>query len=104
MRHRFLASVVALAGACVLLSWVAVSIACKTPAAPKPATPPPSKPAAATPKPGPAPRTAWGEPDLQGTWFVMEAVPLERSAANAGKALLTDAEVAALDKEKAGNP
>src|ERR1051326_1948674 len=60
------------------------------------------KPALA--KPGPAPKTGWGEPDLQGTWFVMEAVPLERSAANAGKQLLTDAEVAAADKEKAGNP
>jgi hypothetical protein len=34
----------------------------------------------------------------------MEGVPLERSAANAGREFLTDAEVAALDKEKAGNP
>jgi hypothetical protein len=31
-------------------------------------------------------------------------VPLERSAANAGKEFLTDEEMAALDKEKAGNP
>src|SRR5207244_3887605 len=50
------------------------------------------------------PKTPWGEPDLQGTWFVMESVPLERSAANANKPLLTDAEVAALDKEKAVDP
>jgi hypothetical protein len=105
MRYRFLASVVALAGACVLISWVAVSIAGQTPAAPKPAAPTAPKPAAAaTPKPGSAPRTSWGEPDLQGTWFVMEAVPLERSAANANKPFLTDAEVAALDKDKAANP
>jgi hypothetical protein len=54
----------------------------------------------ALPKPGPAPRTPWGDPDLQGTWFVMEAVPLERSQANAGKPFLTDEEVAALDKQK----
>jgi hypothetical protein len=55
-------------------------------------------------KAGPAPRTAWGTPDLQGAWFVLESVPLERSANNAGKELLTDAEVAALDKQKAADP
>jgi hypothetical protein len=46
----------------------------------------------------------WGEPDLQGTWFVMESVPLERSAANANKQLLTDEEVAAADKAKTVDP
>ena len=34
----------------------------------------------------------------------MESVPLERSQANAGKAMLTDAEVAALDKQKSADP
>src|SRR5262245_46706984 len=67
----------------------------QNPAPPKPAT---------VPKPGPAPKMPWGEPDLQGTWFVLESVPLERSAANANKQFLTDAEVAAADKEKAINP
>ena len=62
-----------------------------------------------TPKPAPAKtpspfRTAWGDPDLQGTWFVMADVPLERSAANAGKEFLTDAEVAASDQQKGLNP
>jgi hypothetical protein len=57
----------------------------------------------ALPKPGPAPKTAWGEPDLQGTWFVMEQVPFERTQANANKPLLTDAEVEAADKAKASN-
>jgi len=57
--------------------------------------------APALPKPGPAPRTLWGEPDLQGTWFVMEQVPLERSQQNANKPLLTDEEVEAADKAKA---
>ena len=55
-------------------------------------------------KAGAAPRTAWGEPDLQGTWFVLFDVPLERSAANANKALLTDEEVAAANKQKETNP
>ncbi len=45
-----------------------------------------------------------GDPDLQGTWFVLYDVPLERSAANAGKPFLTDAEVAAANKAKEGSP
>jgi hypothetical protein len=49
-------------------------------------------------------RTPWGDPDLQGTWFVMADVPLERSAANAGKEFLTDEEVAASDKKKGLDP
>jgi hypothetical protein len=49
-------------------------------------------------------RTAWGDPNLQGTWFVMYDVPLERSAANAGKEFLTDAEVAAADAKKGVDP
>jgi hypothetical protein len=49
-------------------------------------------------------RTPWGDPDLQGVWFVLWDVPLERSAANAGKEFLTDEEVAAADKLKGINP
>jgi len=49
-------------------------------------------------------RTPWGDPDLQGTWFVMYDVPLERSAANAGKEFLTDEEVAAADAKKGLDP
>jgi hypothetical protein len=66
-------------------------------------TPAPGK-SASLPKAGPAPKTPWGDPDLQGTWFVLENVPLERSAQNAGKIYLTDAEVAALDKQKEADP
>jgi len=49
-------------------------------------------------------RTPWGDPDLQGTWFVMYDVPLERSAANANKEFLTDEEVAAADAKKGLDP
>ena len=62
-----------------------------------------SKAKAAT-KAAPSLRTPWGDPDLQGTWFVMYDVPLERSAANAGKEFLTDAEVAASDARKGLDP
>jgi hypothetical protein len=42
------------------------------------------------------PRTPDGRPDLQGTWISRTATPLERPAALAGKALLTDEELATL--------
>ncbi len=101
MRHRNLTVLAALAVVVAVLSWVVVAMAGQAPATTAATA---AKPPAVLPKPGPAPKTAWGEPDLQGTWFVMEAVPLERSAANAGKPLLTDAEVADLDKRKAADP
>ncbi|HLH29993.1 MAG TPA: hypothetical protein VKY31_02245, partial [Terriglobia bacterium] len=98
MRQRYLASLGALALLLALISLAAVSMTGQT-QAPKPTA---AKPG--LPKPGPAPKTPWGEPDLQGTWFVMENVPLERSAANANRQFLTDEEVAALDKQKAVDP
>jgi hypothetical protein len=67
-------------------------------------TPATASKAKATAKAAGPVRTAWGDPDLQGTWFVMADVPLERSAANAGKEFLTDEEVAASDKKKGLDP
>jgi len=43
---------------------------------------------------GSAPRTAWGDPDLQGVWRYEAAIPLERPARFKGRALLTEEEVA----------
>jgi hypothetical protein len=87
--------------AAVVVSSATVSMRGQTAAPRPPAAAAPRAPA--LPKPGPAPKTAWGEPDLQGTWFVMESVPFERSAANANKPLLSDAEVAALDSAKSAD-
>ena len=42
------------------------------------------------------PRTPDGRPDLQGTWIIRTATPLERPKALEGKAFLTDEEVAQL--------
>ena len=39
-----------------------------------------------------APRTAWGHPDLQGTWTNVTATPLERPPDLAGKSVLTEEE------------
>lgn len=47
------------------------------------------------------PRTSWGVPDLQGVWLSHSATPLERPAALAGRARLTDEEVATLRERAA---
>src|SRR5437870_4660070 len=99
MRHRYFVSLAALVAA--------VSMTGQNPAPATKSGPAKAPPAKATPvkanqakstgtaKAAPPPRTPWNDPDLQGTWFVMADVPLERSAANANKEFLTDEEVAA---------
>ena len=47
------------------------------------------------------PRTPDGHPDLQGIWTNATITPMERPAALAGKATLTDAEAAALESKSA---
>jgi hypothetical protein len=54
------------------------------------------KPASGATKPWSLPRTPDGRPDLQGMWENNNATPLERPRELAGKASLTDAEVAVL--------
>ena len=43
---------------------------------------------------GDAPRTAWGKPDLQGVWNFATLTPMERPAEFAGRATLTEEDVA----------
>ena len=50
-----------------------------------------------------APRTPWGDPDLQGVWSNTTTTPMERPSELAGKALLTTEERAELDAEAARN-
>lgn len=52
-------------------------------------------------KPWNVSRTPDGQPDFQGTWVNNSATPLERPAALAGKALLTDQEVTDLKNRAA---
>src|SRR5579864_2454999 len=44
------------------------------------------------------PRTAWGDPDLQGVWSYATTTPLQRPDAQAGRETLTEAEIQALDE------
>ena len=51
-------------------------------------------------KAGPPPRTAWGEPDLQGIWTNNYETPLQRPARYGNKDFFTDEERDALDKQR----
>jgi hypothetical protein len=106
MRRRYLASLASLAGLAALIIGTAILIAGQTAAPTKPGAPAQGKRDSAQlqGKAGPTPKTPWGDPDLQGTWFVLESVPLERPAQYAGRAFLTEDEVAALDKQKTVDP
>jgi hypothetical protein len=46
-------------------------------------------------------RTAWGHPDLEGTWTFKTITPFERPAQFAGKEFLTEQEAAELEKQAA---
>ncbi len=50
--------------------------------------------AAQTGGPAPAPRTAWGQPDLGGVWEYKTRTPLERPARYGGREFLTEEEAA----------
>src|SRR5688572_24265637 len=49
-----------------------------------------------------APRTSWGDPDLQGVWDYWTFTPLERPKEYANKPTLSDAEYADLIKRLSG--
>ena len=53
-------------------------------------------------KAGPAGKTPWGEPDLQGIWTNHYEIPLERPARYANKEFFTEEERAELDRRRAG--
>ena len=48
-----------------------------------------------------APRTPWGEPDLQGIWNYRTLTPLQRPRELAGKEVFTEEEAAALEQSAA---
>ncbi len=86
MRHPITAAVSVLAASIAVVSLAAVSVAGQAPSSG-------SKKKAAT-KAGTAPRTQWGDPDLQGTWSYATLTPLERPAAVEGREFFTREEAA----------
>ena len=57
--------------------------------------------AAQADSPSTAPRTPWGDPDLQGIWYFATVTPMERPEALAGQAVLTEEEAAAFEQRYA---
>jgi hypothetical protein len=78
-----------------LLRVMSVSVSGQTPAR---AGAPPAK------ADQPSLKTAWGDPNLQGIWTDEYQTPLQRPAKYAGREFFTDAEIAALDKQRAAIP
>ena len=77
MSHRFLASMSAVAVVVAVVSLGAVPAVAQTA----------------------APRTAWGQPDLQGIWDFRTITPLQRPDGLAGREFLTEEEAANLEEE-----
>jgi hypothetical protein len=96
MNKRFLEAIGAVAAVMALIALLKLAPVRVAGQAPAPANPGP------TAQPGPAPRTAWGAPDLQGIWTNEYETPLQRPAHLADKEFYTDAERAELDKQRAG--
>src|SRR5437763_12018857 len=46
-----------------------------------------------------APKTPWGDPDLQGQWPAAADIPMQRPAALGTRGILTDEELAQREKE-----
>ena len=77
----------------VLLKLAPVPLAGQTPTAAR---------VGAAEKVGPAARTPWGEPDLQGIWTNEYEIPLQRPPQFSNKEFFTDEERAELDGRRAG--
>ena len=76
----------------------ALALVCIAPASPLAQSPAPKN---APAKKYTAPRTVWGDPDLQGVWDYRTITPMERPANMAGRATLTDEEVTTLEARAA---
>ena len=107
MNRRFLMSLGVLAVVSLpaaLVAGQAQTTATKAPtmattASKPPATPPGAAKAAAPAKTYAAPRTAWGDPDLQGVYNYATSTPMQRPRAAGAKTILSDEEAADLQEE-----
>ena len=81
-----------------LVAVIGVALGAATAAGPAPGAQEQPKSAS---KPGTAPRTAWGDPDLRGIWTGSSITPLERPEEFAGREFLTESEAAAIEERAA---
>jgi hypothetical protein len=86
--------------------WISISILAVVPLTPAAGQSPKAIPKAAaktTAKPPAAPKTPWGDPDLQGVWNDSTSTPLQRPGAIGTKDVLSDAEAAEFQEQLAGD-
>jgi hypothetical protein len=84
----------------VLVTAIALAAIPRVPVAGQDRAAIPVKSAAAKrPAPWTPPRTSWGDPDFQGIWNYATMTPLERPRDLAGKAVLTEDEAAAYERQ-----
>jgi hypothetical protein len=88
MRRRLLQSLVAVAAGAAVISMSISRTSAQVAAA------------ASSEAPAAAPKTPWGEPDLQGIWMDEVDTPLQRPAKYAGQEFFTAAQRQDLDKER----
>src|SRR5437899_7888223 len=96
MKYRMWISIVVLAGGLAGFSLLAAGQTAKPATQTKPAP----KPAPAA-KAWTAPKTPWGDPDLQGVWNDATSTPLQRPSSRAGKDVLSDEEANEFQQELA---
>src|ERR1700739_2095584 len=80
----------------VPIAVLAVTVSLEAQKAPAPAAAPAVKSAAAAPRAWTAPKTPWGDPDLQGTWTSDDCIgtPMNRAANLGDKRYYTEQELA----------
>jgi hypothetical protein len=91
MSNRFVARVSVLAAVVAIASLAAVPLAGQAQSS--------RTSASGDTKTRPVPKTAWGDPDLQGVWSYATITPLERPAAMKGREFYTKEEAAAREAE-----
>src|SRR6058998_4362304 len=98
MKYRMWISMVVLAAGIAAFSLSAAGQTAKPATQTKPAP----KPAPAA-KAWTAPKTPWGDPDLQGVWNDATSTPLQRPNGLSGKDVLADEEAPGFEAETAQN-
>lgn len=100
MRRRLLEALAVVSVMVALIVFLRLSAAGQAPA---PQTQPTRTPAKTPAASAAIPKTAWGQPSLDGIWLDEFDTPLERAAKYANREFFTDEERAALDAERAAN-